>query len=112
MQTVAAIIAAAIAASTMTCHSNPFTDAEIELFHSEGWDVFLAEGSMLNENGDRPYQLQRLDEEAILMDDAAAWRLVWKRAAEGSQSHQKALDFLMDHSMPEYEAIRATCQTH
>lgn len=94
------------------CPPNPFTDEELELFHSEGWDIFEASGSIQNENGDRDFQLQRLDEEAILADDVEAWRLVWKRAGEGSEPHQKALDFLMDHSMAEYVAILEECQPH
>lgn len=110
MTTVASIIAAALAPTTTGEPINPFSDAELELFHSEGWDVFEASGSIQNDNGNRPFQLQRLDEEAILPDDLAAWHLVWRRAAEGSEAHQKALDFLMDHSIAEYAAIRNECQ--
>lgn len=84
---------------------NPFTPEERVLFHSEGWDIFLADGSIQNENGDREFQLQRLDEEAILPDDEAAWRLVW-----GSEKphHQKALAFLKEHSPAEYADIEKT----
>jgi hypothetical protein len=96
----------------MTEPANPFTPDEIELFHSEGWDVFEASGSSQNDSGDRPFQLQRLDEEAILSDDVEAWKLVWRKAGEGSAPHAKALDFLNQHSPAEYAAILEECQPH
>lgn len=88
---------------------NPFTPDEISLFHAEGWDIFEASGSIQNESGDREFQLQRLDEDAILADDVAAWKLVWD---SDQPHHRKALDFLKENSPAEYAAIVAECQLH
>lgn len=88
---------------------NPFTDAESALFQAEGWEIFEASGSVQNDNGDRPFQLQRLDEEAILPDDVTAWAIVLRRAHGGSEPHQKALNFLREHSPAEFEAIIHEC---
>lgn len=79
-----------------------FTDEEINANHTEGWDIFEAEGSIQNENGDRPFQLQRLDEADILVDDMAAWTLVWNGTED---RHRKVIEFLKQHSPAEYAAI-------
>lgn len=94
--------------SDMNAVDNPFTQEERTLFHSEGWDIFEASGSIQNEKGDRDFQLQRLDEEAILSDDVEAWNLVW---SSDQPHHKKALDFLNEHSPAEYAAIVEECQS-
>ncbi|MBN9548496.1 MAG: hypothetical protein J0H31_06330 [Alphaproteobacteria bacterium] len=81
---------------------------EIEAAQAEGWDIFEAEGSISNENGDRPFQLQALDDSDIFTGhnrDVDAWRHVYTKAQAGSPLHQQALDFLREHSPAEYEAI-------
>lgn len=71
----------------------------------EGWDVFNAEGSSLNENGDRPYQLQRWDEVDLFDSDEDAMKHVRRRADEGSELHMAALAYLKAESRPEYDEI-------
>ncbi|RUU78224.1 hypothetical protein [Mesorhizobium sp. M7A.F.Ca.MR.362.00.0.0] len=78
----------------------------------EGWDIFEASGSMLNENGDRPFQLQALDESDKFVGDerdSKAWDHVYNLAHVGSLLHQQALNFLKEHSLPEFEAIIHDC---
>jgi hypothetical protein len=68
--------------------------------YSEGWGIFECSGS---ENG--PYQIQRLDQEAILADDDAAWRLVADKARKGSRYHRKALAFVRKNNPIEWSVI-------
>jgi|JI10StandDraft_1071094.scaffolds.fasta_scaffold519749_3 hypothetical protein len=72
---------------------------------AEGWDIFEASGSMANEHGDRPFQLQSIDEMDALADDMAAWLLVRARAQAGDGRHQRALEFLKTRSPAEYSDI-------
>ncbi|TGT64053.1 MULTISPECIES: hypothetical protein [unclassified Mesorhizobium] len=75
---------------------------------AEGWDIFEASGSISNENGDREFQLQALDDSDIFTGetrDVDAWRHVHAKAQTGSPLHQQALAFLREHSPGEYEAI-------
>ncbi|TIW53840.1 MAG: hypothetical protein E5V54_24060 [Mesorhizobium sp.] len=75
---------------------------------AEGWDIFEASGSISNENGDREFQLQALDDSDIFTGetrDIDAWRHVYTQAFAGSALHQHALNFLREHSPGEYEAI-------
>jgi len=80
-----------------------FSDDEVQVFYNEGWYIMDA-------NGD--FQLQRLDEEAKLADDASAWKLVWDRATDGSAPHMKALAFLYQFATAEYNLILAAVRTH
>lgn len=73
---------------------------------AEGWDIFEASGSMQNEDGRSPFQLQKIDESGILESDQDAWRLVFKRAEEGSALHVAAVEFLRTQSPGEYELIQ------
>jgi hypothetical protein len=77
-----------------------FTTDEVAIFHLEGWHLT------------EDLQLQRLDEEAKLSDDEAAWKLVWNQATAGSIPHMKALAFLHQFAPEEYATILATVQTH
>ncbi|WP_136619711.1 MULTISPECIES: hypothetical protein [Mesorhizobium] len=75
---------------------------------AEGWDIFEASGSQLNENGDRSFQLQACDDGEQFqgdMRDMKAWEHVYAQAHAGSQLHEQALNFLKEHSEPEFEAI-------
>lgn len=76
-----------------------FNDDEVQVFHNEGWYIVDANGE---------FQLQRLDEDAKLSDDHAAWKLVWNQAIAGSVSHMKALQFLFQFAPEEYAQIKAT----
>jgi len=86
-----------------------WTNRMSRLASQEGWDIFEASGSCQNKNGDRPLQLQRMDEMARFEDDADAWRFVHKQAQLGSRLHQTALEYLKQESLPEYEAIIEEC---
>lgn len=75
---------------------------------AEGWDIFEASGSISNENGDREFQLQALDDSDVFTGetrDVDAWRHVYTQAQAGSPLHQQALAFLREHSPAEHEAI-------
>ncbi|TPL66588.1 hypothetical protein [Mesorhizobium sp. B2-4-1] len=79
---------------------------------AEGWDIFEASGSILNENGDHPFQLQACDESDAFtgdMRDMKAWNHVYTKAHAGSRLHQQALNFLKEQSEPEFEAIISEC---
>lgn len=69
---------------------------------AEGWDIFEASGSIQNKDGDRPFQLQSIDEMDVLADDMEAWLLVRGRAMAGNGLHQRALAFLNAQSPGEY----------
>ena len=86
-----------------------WTSDNIDQAYAEGWNIFEASGSSLNEDGEMPYQLQRDDEAAIFEDDTTAWHHVYNRANEGSELHRQALAFLQEFSTPEYEAIIKEC---
>lgn len=86
-----------------------WTPTDPDLADAEGWNVFLAEGSIQNKDGDRPYQLQRVDERAVFDGDAAAWKHVYDQAHAGSALHQRALNHLRAESLPEFEAIIHEC---
>jgi hypothetical protein len=72
---------------------------------AEGWCISLADGSLENIRGDRPWQLQRLDEVAIFDSDQDAWDHVIRCALRGSELHFRALGYLRTYSRPEYDAI-------
>ncbi|TPJ51756.1 MULTISPECIES: hypothetical protein [unclassified Mesorhizobium] len=89
----------------MTTEWNPGQQTDAQ---AEGWDIFEASGSQLNENGDRPFQLQACDQAQIFtgfLCDLKAWTHVYTKAMTGSLLHQQALNFLKEHSAPEFEAI-------
>lgn len=77
---------------------------------AEGWDIFDCDGS---DNG--PWQLQCFDNPAEagwpqgkaypFGCDPDAWRHVLTRAAAGSPLHQRALQFLEQHSPAEHQRI-------
>lgn len=68
-----------------------------------GWAVFNAEGSMLNEDGKRPLQIQAWDEMEAFDDDAAAQRYVVRTAAAGDPAARLALRYVRRYSRPEYD---------
>ncbi|WP_353645733.1 hypothetical protein [Mesorhizobium sp. WSM2239] len=91
-----------------------WTTTHSEQAISEGWDIFEASGSAQNENGDRPFQLQALDEDEIFVGpnrDVDAWTHVYHHAKRGLPLHQQALNFLREHSLPEFEAVISECST-
>jgi hypothetical protein len=45
-----------------------------------------------------PSQLHKCDDSELFMDDLAAWKLVARRAAEGSEYHRAVLTFLKEHN--------------
>ncbi len=59
-----------------------WTPADSAAAVQEGWDVFDCDGEM---------QVQRCDEQEILPDDDAAWKLVAEGTRRGSPLHAKAL---------------------
>ena len=77
---------------------------------AEGWDIFDSYGSP---NG--PWQICVLEEpylntdlgytEKKFADDDAVWLHVWGEAATGSELHNKALAFVQQHNLQEYESI-------
>lgn len=81
--------------------SAEWTDEDRRVANAEGWDVFDSYGSA---NG--PWQIQRLDEEAILDNDTDAWELVKAKADAGSLVHCNALAFITEHNPQEAMAIR------
>ncbi len=68
-----------------------------------GWAVFQADGSMLNENGDRPLQIQAWDCMEAFDDDAAAQRYVVRAAEAGDPAARLALRYVRRFSRPEYD---------
>ncbi|RWM32607.1 MAG: hypothetical protein EOR77_21495 [Mesorhizobium sp.] len=75
---------------------------------AEGWDIFEASGSEQNKDGDRPFQLQAVDDSDIFTGyerDGLAWGHVYTQAHAGSLLHQQALNFLREHSYPEFAVI-------
>ncbi len=74
-----------------------WNDTDRQNAHAEGWDLFYSSGS-----ADGPYQVQRLDEEALLNDDTCAWKLV----KNGNKPHHaKALAILKQSNPQEYNRI-------
>lgn len=86
---------------------NPTTDSD--LAQAEGWDIFEASGSIANVNGDREFQLQRIDETQVFPGDEEAWHHVYTQAHAGSALHRRALIFLRERSPAEFEAIIHKC---
>ena len=79
---------------------------------SLGWAIFMADGSSLNENGDRPFQLQRVDEpedgsEPLFDSDLDAHMHVARLASEGDRTARLALRYLRRYSLPEYIDVLA-----
>ncbi|KVH56764.1 hypothetical protein WS89_22565 [Burkholderia sp. MSMB1072] len=67
----------------------------------EGWGIFDCVGS---DNG--RWQLQRIDEDEVFLDDDSAWKFVTDKAREGSAYHRSAIEFVRDNNPDEYQAIR------
>ena len=64
---------------------------------AEGWDIFYAQGSLHG-----LWQIQRLDEEAILNDDTEAWEIV----ANGTEPHHiSAREFIAANNSSEYSRL-------
>lgn len=68
----------------------------------EGWDIFQADGSMQNQDGRSPYQIQRIDENPILASDQEAWEIV--RRGKG-EHHSLALLLMQHHSPGEWDLM-------
>ncbi len=83
----------------------------------EGWDLFSCDGDREHPPFElsaiaAPCDWDNLDytepkfiDENGEVSDIAAWRHVVARAAEGSELHRAALDFLRDQSPEEYEHV-------
>jgi len=76
-----------------------------ELAFKEGWEIFEASGSMCNRQGNWPYQVMKLDEEAILESDQDAWKLIITGAIDGKAHHLAALKFLRAEAKPELDLL-------
>lgn len=71
----------------------------------EGWAIFHCPDSAENQDGLRPWQVQRDDEAGILSGDYDAWVIV----RDGTEPHHGAArEFLGAHSAPELAAIAAS----
>lgn len=68
-----------------------------KLANDEGWGIFDCTGS-----AGGPWQLQKIDEDAIIPDDEAAWRLV---VNSNVPHHRAAVEFLRIHNPLEYNTI-------
>lgn len=66
-----------------------------------GWDIFEAEGSMYNENGDRKFQLQKEDESYKFDND---WQAAQAMLKSGYAYH--VMTFLERKSPAEFHDIR------
>ncbi|MBV2149927.1 hypothetical protein KRZ98_16910 [Sphingobium sp. AS12] len=87
----------------------------------DGWNIFEVASSILNKEGDRPFQLQKIDnaggigrspfDASSFETDQDAQLHVLKRAGQGYALHKLALEFLRRESPREYEEIIAlrTC---
>jgi hypothetical protein len=92
-----------------------WTADDAEKAGRQGWGLFEANGSeeragtIVNGEayGDRPYELQCIDESDVFTTDDEAWRFVSESAVEGNVFAKKALEFLEQHSPREYDAIIA-----
>lgn len=70
----------------------------------EGWGVFDSYGS-----AGGPLQIQKIDEEGIFDDDCEVWEMVWRRAAEGDEVCQGALEVVREFNLLEYRSIQHWC---
>lgn len=97
----------------MTLHEmidrTPLPDSPNNLgdWETLGWAVADADGSSLNEDGERPYQLQRYDEDSPFDDDEHAHRHVLACAQRGDQMALETLRFLKAYSRREFDQIMA-----
>ncbi|WPE19908.1 hypothetical protein [Shinella zoogloeoides] len=67
---------------------------------TEGWAIFECDGS---ENG--PFQAMKDDDQDVFATDDEVFVHIVARAAEGSEYHLKALEFLRVHNPIEHAAI-------
>lgn len=67
---------------------------------AEGWSLFWTTAE-----DHAPWEVQALDEEAILPSDEAAWDLIIQGAARGSKLHLTALRVLQAESPQEFDLI-------
>lgn len=70
---------------------------------ADGWGLFNI--STHTDPGDSPFQLQKYDEAGRFDNDSDAWDHVIEKAAQGSDLHKAALDFLKENSPAEYRDI-------
>lgn len=70
-----------------------------------GWAVFNAEGSMQNEDGTRPLQIQAWTEMEAFDGDAEAHRFVVRAAEAGDPAARLALRYVRRYSRPEYDDV-------
>ena len=80
----------------------------------DGWGLFWT----YDEPGYEPYQLQKIDDPElhdsrnVFEDDVYAWEHVFNKAQEESPLHKKALKFLKEHSIKEYNTIIGWMEHH
>jgi hypothetical protein len=66
----------------------------------EGWDLFWCDSE-----DHAPWEVQALDEEAILPSDEAAWERIIEGSAKGDKLHLTALRALQAESPEEFDLI-------
>lgn len=75
-----------------------WTKFDSDSSQEEGWDIFYCEGS-----ADGLWQIQRIDEPAILDSDERAWELVGSQTTE---IQKKALSFVLEKNPKEFKRIQ------
>ena len=88
---------------TSSTKDDLWTEKDSELAITEGWCIFETSGVS------EPYRLERIDtaeeNNPQLDSDATAWKIVRESAANGSDLHIRALAYLKQNSLEEYENI-------
>ena len=74
-----------------------WNQSDITNAHNEGWNIFECGSS---EGG--KYQIQRIDEAELFQNDEDAIKCVIKKAKEGGELHQKAIDFIKENNLKEF----------
>jgi hypothetical protein len=78
-----------------------WTHEHVEAAAARGWGIFDTDGS----EAGTPYQLQKMDEVAVLDSDDQAWVQVREDAASGDALALSALAYLKENSPIEYHSI-------
>ena len=76
----------------------------------QGWNIFWSEGSF-----DGLWQLQRIDEpeegNAVFENDKTAWEFVYKQFLVGDKLAHKALLYLSENCIEEFNRIKQHCES-
>lgn len=71
----------------------------------QGWNIYAGPSSVKQRDGDPPFQVWRDDTQRILMDDAAAHKLLRELVKSDDPLGIKARNFLRRHSPREYARV-------